>query len=108
MNLSSKGTFFHYNYNTNITLQIHKTLGDVCLTVLMATVFTLAFESPIVVLEKILFGGKKPSRANEVVVANSSQNELIAAEETKENETQSNKDATNESSGHSNKALEAC
>lgn len=76
----------------------------------MATVFTLAFESPIVVLEKILFGGKKPqaSRANEVVVATSSQNELIAAEETKENETQSNRDVTNESSGHSNKALEAC
>lgn len=38
---------------------IHRTLGDVFFTVFLASLATLAFESPIIVLEKALFGHRR-------------------------------------------------
>lgn len=48
------------------------------LSILAAIVFSLAFESPIVIIEKILFGdGKKKEQHNEPEIKQSTSNENV-------------------------------
>lgn len=61
-------------------------LGDVFFTVILATLATLAFESPIVVLEKILFKKHRQEvrKEEEPTLATRSNAQLIANEESAE------------------------
>lgn len=36
--------------------QIHRALGDLCLTIFASTIFTLLFESPLIAAEKVYVG----------------------------------------------------
>lgn len=45
--------------------QYHVFLGNYVFTIAVSIIMTLAFESPIVIIEKIIFGGgKRPEQSN--------------------------------------------
>lgn len=51
----------------------HAFIGNYVLTVIVATIATLAFESPIVIIEKVIFGSKKKSNVETINETNRTQ-----------------------------------
>lgn len=73
----------------SFVFQYHAFLGNYVISVFVAVVATLMFESPIVVIEKIIFGPRKKSHPTEKVEQNGDQEIKTEEKPTEPNGTHS-------------------